>query len=253
VALVAGHCRGRGGDRVFQDGDGCVGLAGLPVADSGLLVEGTQVVVVQVDGCSWLADVRVVAEDACGLVEQAEASPVLAEAGVAACLLLQGQRGELTVDRSLGPGGSGGELDDCCMVLSEDGDVGLADEHIGGHLAVVSAMRPFGGAAGPVSGGAQVAAVLQEPADCLAVLGHDLEQRLGVWRAGAAAQVVQNVELGQDGADEPSGAEHLVRRVVLIQGTAEVGDDLTVDPGGLVERVGEPVRVVRAGGAGQCC
>jgi hypothetical protein len=49
VSTVAGKSAAGGGDRVFQDGDGDIGMSGGQVAGCGLLGERTQVVVVQVD------------------------------------------------------------------------------------------------------------------------------------------------------------------------------------------------------------
>jgi hypothetical protein len=53
----------------------------------------------------------------------------------------------------------------------------VPDEHVCSHLAVTAAACPFSGAPGPVPGGVQVAAVLEEPTDHLTGLGHDLEER----------------------------------------------------------------------------
>ena len=204
---------------------------------------------VEVGGCSWHGDVRVPCEGFGCLVQEGEALVLLPEPGVASRLLLEGQGGELGVDRAGRSAGGCGELDDGGVVAGEGGDVGLAHQHVGGHARIAGALRPFGGAARPRRGGVQVAAVLEEPAGHFAVLGQDLEQRVGVRRSGAGAQSVEHVDLREDGADEPAGAEHLVGVVELVQGAAEVAEDLVVDPGGLLQRPGGPLRVV--GGAGQ--
>src|ERR1039457_6829332 len=91
ACLVACGC----GDRVLQDGHGGVSVPSVAVADSGLFFQRAGVVMVQVNRCGGVADGGVVAEVFGGLVLEGEADAEFAEAGVAAGLLLEGQRGQL--------------------------------------------------------------------------------------------------------------------------------------------------------------
>jgi hypothetical protein len=91
---------------------------------------------VEVNRCGGVADGGVVAEVFGGLVRAGGADAEFAEAGVAAGLLLEGQRGELGFGGARCPASCCRELDDSCVVVGQGGDAGLTDKHVGGHPGI---------------------------------------------------------------------------------------------------------------------
>lgn len=122
VALVADE-RGAGlGDGGFEDGHGGARVSGELVAGGGLLGEGAQVVGLEVVGCAGRGDVGVAGEGVGGLLEEGEAVALVAEAGVAAGLLLESEGGELRVDRAGGAAGGGLVLERTPADFADGGD-----------------------------------------------------------------------------------------------------------------------------------
>lgn len=134
-------------------------------------------------------------EELVRLGEEAGGGVVFSAQGVAAGLLLGGQGQEFGIEVGCLTCADG-VLNDSRMVVGEDGDVALPDEHVGGQLGVSGNVCLFCGLPGPGHRHVEMPEILLEPARHLGVFSQHRQKVVKVVGPGLFAQVVEHVDLG---------------------------------------------------------